>query len=229
MTEGGVVHKQLAEHDQAIVGLCVSSDGKRLAAAGFENRMGLYDTATGEQIEKLACPCRDMRTVVFSPDGKLLAGAGRNGRIRIWNMEDATVLRNIEKAHTQRVRALAFSPDGLHLASAGEDRATRVWSVATGQKQSELKAPTAKILAMCYLADDRLATAGSDNAIRIWGLTSGQQLNVLQGHTGSVAALAYRDGTIVSGSFDTTVRLWQLDGQSVASGGRKSPESARRE
>ncbi len=53
-----------------------------------------------------------------------------------------------------------------------------------------------------------LATAGSDNTIHLWNLSTRQQLGKLTGHTGSVAALAYQNGTLVSGGFDTQLRVW---------------------
>ena len=55
-----------------------------------------------------------------------------------------------------------------------------------------------------------VATAGSDNLIHLWDLTARRDLGQLPGHTGSVSALAYRDGVLVSGGFDTFVRIWQI-------------------
>ena len=58
-----------------------------------------------------------------------------------------------------------------------------------------------------------VATAGSDNLIHLWDLTARRDLGQLPGHTGSVSALAYRDGVLVSGGFDTFVRIWQIPPQ----------------
>ena len=58
-----------------------------------------------------------------------------------------------------------------------------------------------------------MATAGSDNIIRLWDLSTRRELGQLTGHAGSVSALAYQDGILVSGGFDTFLRIWQVPDQ----------------
>jgi WD40 repeat protein len=68
------------------------------------------------------------------------------------------------------------------------------------------------VFAAVFLNDQTLATAGSDDRIRIWDLATRTVTKELVGHTGSVASLAC-DGTgtlLVSGSYDTTLRIWNL-------------------
>ncbi|MEM8680264.1 MAG: protein kinase, partial [Planctomycetota bacterium] len=57
-----------------------------------------------------------------------------------------------------------------------------------------------------------LAAGGTDNSIQVWDVTSGTRLATLAGHSGSVATLAARGDLLVSGSFDTTIRVWTLSG-----------------
>jgi WD40 repeat protein len=117
------------------------------------------------------------------------------------------------KAHGQRIRSLRFSPDGATLASAGEDGVVKLWDVAKGTLAGEFSCRPGKVLAMLYVGGDRLATAGSDNHVCLWDLKTGRATARMEGHTGSVAALACdKEGTLlVSGSFDTTVRVWPLN------------------
>jgi WD40 repeat protein len=153
-----------------------------------------------------------MRTVAFSPDGSRLVGGGRNGRLRLWDATNGQTLHNWN-AHTGRIRALTFSPDGMRLASAGEDRQILIWDVGTAGKLIALDSMGAKVLAISFCGPNQLASGGSDNAIRIWDLESKQEVKRLTGHTGSIATLDchHAQRLLISGSFDTTARVWRLD------------------
>jgi WD40 repeat protein len=159
-----------------------------------------------------------MRNVAFSPNDGILAGGGGNGVVRLWDLKEGRVLREFE-THRQRIRGLAFSPDGSLLASSGDDRVLRITSVHGADPGFALSVHPAKVLSLVFYAPRRVATAGSDNLIRLWDLAARREIGRLAGHSGSVAALAITDDTLVSGSFDTTVRLWNRPGDARDKGG----------
>ena len=82
-------------------------------------------------------------SVAFSPDGRLLAVTGEDGRLTLWNartLAPAGELRGM-RGHSQ---ALAFSPDGKLLAAAegtdatddGSRQPLRVWTCAGARSQA---------------------------------------------------------------------------------------------
>jgi WD40 repeat protein len=113
---------------------------------------------------------------------------------------------------TKRIHALAFSADGKRLAAAGDERVIRVLDTATAKTVVVLPAEPAKILSLCYCGPNLLAAGCTDNDIRIWDLNAQKIENQLTGHTGSVGALRYdtETGELISGSYDTTARVWRL-------------------
>jgi len=65
-----------------------------------------------------------------------------------------------------------------------------------------------KIYSTALLENNLLAVGGSDNQIHLWQLADLQKMGTLKGHTGTVACLDYAAHRLVSGSYDTQVRIW---------------------
>jgi WD40 repeat protein len=219
---------QLPACDNTVASVCFHPNSHQLALVGFSNSLKIVNTSTGQISQELVCPCGDMRTVTFSPGGARMAVAGRNGKIRIWNVNNGTQERDIE-TDGRRIRTLAFSPDGSRLAAAGSSQSIRVLDTATGETVMTLSTRPAMTYALLFIDNHRLATGGTDNRIWIWDLNSRQAVTQLVGHTGTVAALACdsHGTTLVSGSYDTTVRIWNLaDGVAPATASRGA-DSAR--
>ena len=219
---------QTAACDNAIAAVCFHPNSQQVAVVGFSRGMQIVNTSSGHTSQHLACPCGDVRTVVFSPDGARLAAAGRNGRVRIWNVADGSRERDIP-TDRRRIRGLAFSPDGRQLAAAGTSADIRIFDVATGDELMKLETRPAKVHALLFLDQVTLATGGTDNRIWIWDLNTRQVTRRLEGHTGTVAALACdASGSIlVSGSYDTTLRVWKLDEDATPEVARSQNQSVR--
>ncbi len=70
--------------------------------------------------------------MAFAPNAPVLASAGGDGTVRLWNVEDpaAPIPLGIPvAAHVSGAGSVAFAPDGNILASAGYDRAVRLWDL----------------------------------------------------------------------------------------------------
>jgi len=149
-------------------------------------------------------------SVAFSPDGKLLATAGTDGEIHLYQVSDWKQLLAC-KGHTNWVPSLAFSPDGSILASGSSDCTVRLWDVGTGQCLQAFREHNNEIWSVAFGSDgDTLISGSNDHTIKLWSVSTGACLKTLQGHTSWVISVALSpDGrTLASGSDDNTIRLW---------------------
>ena len=74
-----------------------------------------------------------VRSVSFSPDGKLLASGSHDKTVKLWDVATGREIRTLE-GHSGGVISVSFSPDGKLLASGSEDGTTRLWNAQTGKE-----------------------------------------------------------------------------------------------
>ena len=198
--------------DNAVNSIAYSPDGATLAAVGFDESLHLFVTSTGKLTKRIATSCEDLRSVAYAPDGNRLAAAGRLGVVVVCDVSETNVRFEI-RTSLKRVRGVAYSPDGSTIVTAGEGHSIETWDAATGESKGRFSSKPGKIHAFTFCGAEQFATGGADNAIRLWDLRRGAELRQLRGHVGSVAALAYDSttDTLVSGGFDTAIRVWRLD------------------
>jgi WD40 repeat protein len=101
----------------------------------LERAILLWDATTGKRLATAYTP--DASALCVSPDGRQLAEAGADMRIRIRNADTLAVEKEF-RAHDGPVTDLAWHPTQPVLASASEDLNVRFWSLTNGIQLGEL-------------------------------------------------------------------------------------------
>ncbi len=207
----GALARTLTLNTPAIYATQFDPQGSVFGVVGFTPKLSIYRSEGQLQME-LDCPCRDMRALAFSPDGRMLAAAGQDGRLAIWEIATGRQIHLIQ-ADRRRVRSVEFSPDSAKIATGGEGLNVTVWDVLTGQPLYSLPSRPGKVLSMLFLDSNQLVTGGTDNVVRVWDVQEQTETMRLVGHTGTVTSLALdrTRNVLVSGSYDTSLMFWDLN------------------
>lgn len=114
--------------------------------------------------------------------------------------------------HGGMVRALAVSADGSKVLTGSFDYSARLWDFVEQKELGVLDEHTGPVNAVAFVGDGKRGlTAGNDGTVILWDLDTLKPLRRLNGHQNRVMALAVAGGVAASGSWDRTVRIWDLD------------------
>jgi len=155
-----------------------------------------------------------VHTVAWSPDGHLLASAGSNRTVKLWNAATGKEVLTY-KGHKDYVFWVAFSPDGRRIASCAQERHIRIWDPASGTDLLTLKGHSGSVLYVAFDATGkRLASTGSDRTIRVWDMDSGKQLvaTVPTSIMSHCVALNPAGDRVAAVTRDGRVHVWEVPG-----------------
>nr|XP_020477447.1 autophagy-related protein 16-1 isoform X1 [Monopterus albus]XP_020477450.1 autophagy-related protein 16-1 isoform X1 [Monopterus albus]XP_020477452.1 autophagy-related protein 16-1 isoform X1 [Monopterus albus]XP_020477453.1 autophagy-related protein 16-1 isoform X1 [Monopterus albus]XP_020477454.1 autophagy-related protein 16-1 isoform X1 [Monopterus albus]XP_020477455.1 autophagy-related protein 16-1 isoform X1 [Monopterus albus]XP_020477456.1 autophagy-related protein 16-1 isoform X1 [M len=122
---------------------------------------------------------------------------------------------HVFEAHDGEVNAVKFSPGSRLLATGGTDRRVKLWEVIAGhcEPKGALTGSNAGITSIDFdSAGSYLLAASNDFASRIWTVDDYRLRHTLTGHSGKVLSARFLldNARIVSGSYDRTLKLWDL-------------------
>jgi WD40 repeat protein/tRNA A-37 threonylcarbamoyl transferase component Bud32 len=204
--------------DGTAYGLCFDRSGTRLATAGAEGIVKVWNVVEGRMTHLIRAHRDWAAGVAFSSDGRRLATSGQDGIVRIWDIgpdggEGGREL-HVLTGHDGPVFGVSFSPDGRRVASAGSDGTVRVWEPAAAGSGSiaVLRGHEGEVMALAFHPDGRrIASGGADRRVRIWDSSDGRELASFRADTAQrINAVAYSpDGTrLAVGSHDRSVAIW---------------------
>lgn len=110
-------------------------------------------------------------------------------RVRLWWVNDGSLMRTLEGGHNGAVWSVAFSPDGSLLATtvAAEDGLINLWQVEDGSLRQQISGHASRVRDVQFSPDGQLlASASIDWTVRLWNVADGSQRHRLVGHQGPV-------------------------------------------
>lgn len=218
------VLRRIPDQEGKVNAVHFTPDGEFLVIAtgiaGLRGVAAVHAVATGQRVREIGGDAH--RDILFdaeiSPDGKLLATAGYDRVIRIWEFASGKHLRQLP-SHNGAVFDLAFSPDSRLLLSASGDSTGKVWDVTSGERLDTLNQPLAEQFRIGFTPDGKfILGAGADNRVRLWRLLSREAAKINPvvharfAHEDDIGTMAVsRDGKwLATASADRALKLWRL-------------------
>ncbi|MEG4170956.1 MULTISPECIES: TIR domain-containing protein [unclassified Microcoleus] len=179
--------------------------------------------AAGDARERnlLTASTQAVASLALSPDGKILASAGDDGMIRLWDTDGYPIgqpMDPLPNGVTPALHSVAWSPDGKKIVSGDAEGTIRLWNISGKLINQGFKGHQGRVSSIRFSPDGKtLVSSGADGTIRLWDTDGNPVGKPFQGHKGGINSIALSpDGkTIVSGGDDKTVRLWTRQGQLI--------------
>ncbi|KAG6841096.1 hypothetical protein C0991_001903 [Blastosporella zonata] len=163
----------------------------------------------------------DMNTLSYAPDGQTIATGGDDGKVKVWSTHSGFCFVTFTE-HSAPISSVAFAKNGSVLFSASLDGTVRAYDLIRYRNFRTFTSPS-PVQFSCLAVDPsgEVVAAGSTDSYEVflWSVQTGKLLDVLSGHEGPVSALAFSPSganQLASGSWDKTVRLWNVFGRSRA-------------
>jgi periodic tryptophan protein 2 len=181
----------------------------------------VWEHTSESNILKQSSHLDTMTTLSYSPDSTRLVTGSDDGLIKIWDIASGFHIATFTE-HTSAVTGSAYSKRGNILFTSSLDGSVRAWDMLRYRNFRTFTAPT-RLSFACVAIDpsaEVVCAASHDSFdIHLWSVQTGALLDRLSGHEGPVSTLAFTpDGrNLVSGSWDRTIRVWNVFDRSQTS------------
>ena len=194
--------------------LVISPDSAEIFTGGSTGVVGIWGVNTRQSVGTVTTGAA-IGAMALSPNGKLLAVAGYDGIIRIYDTASHAQVATLhgDEGH---IWSMAFSPDGSTLAAGSN--VLQWWDVAADKLIADEDSPGGDVTDVAFSPDGTILTAGGYEIVGLWDARTRQLVATLSlGADGTSASAAYpngmsfsRSGAVLAIGYGGTLQFWNV-------------------
>ncbi|KAG6810759.1 hypothetical protein H0H92_010441 [Tricholoma furcatifolium] len=212
----------LSISQEKISSVAINSSGEWLAFGAKKlGQLLVWEWQSESYVLKQQGHYYDMNTLSYAPDGQTIATGGDDGKVKVWSTHTGFCFVTFTE-HTAPISSVSFAKHGSVLFSASLDGTVRAYDLVRYRNFRTFTSPS-PVQFSCLAVDPsgEVVAAGSTDSFEVflWSVQTGKLLDVLAGHEGPVSSLAFSPSganQLASGSWDKTIRIWNVFGRSRA-------------
>lgn len=208
---------EVAQHAGGITRIELRPDGARVASAGEDGRVILWDPATGELEQEISRQPSWVEHLAWSSDGRTLAAAAEK-TVYLWRDGESLGAWYDPR---RRVLDMAWAPDGKRLATAA-NKGLFLWYIGGHEAVRLMEFPGAPVAAAWDRTGGSLAVGTQDGFLQIWqqGKNAPARQLTMRGYPSKVGCLDWHPSQpVIASAGGPDVVLWETQG---AGAGRKA-------
>ena len=211
---------EIKDLDSAVISVCYGPNGVIMAATD-DGVMYRWDRASGALMGRIDDQPGGIHGIEVSHDGTVFVTWNSAGTVSLRDAARLDVIHDWTVDAT--VEQVVISRDARWAAAGGSEGHLVIWNIATGETELDCQIlnGTSTVRSLNFSQEGDLLAAGQiDRTITVWSVPDGERVGMLPGHEEAVSALWFPPGaeTLVSTSWDGTIRTWRLDSSSRLGG-----------
>jgi WD40 repeat protein len=206
----GLKIHSLSGHSDWVRTIGYSPDGSLIVSGSADNTAILWNASSGALLQTFTGHSGEVYAVDISSNGSVVVTGASDGYFKLWNASTGAELDSVYVA-IGGMKSIAFSSDDKQIALCAIN-SFRIYDAVTRVLDSSIGG-FGSISSMIVTQDWKTVAVADNNNIRIHNVTDGTSITTLFGHSGTVTGTAINsDGSLLAtGSYDETVRLWDME------------------
>ncbi|ETO33580.1 WD-40 repeat protein [Reticulomyxa filosa] len=209
--------RKFVEHTSYVSSAQITTDGRFLVSGSYDHLLYIWNLQSRMILYRLQGHSDFVNSVDVSSGCERIVSASDDRTVGVWDIAQGKQIHCLKGHYNSTTDARFRKGQFNEIVSSSYDNTVRLWDLRVGTKEVKTLRHLDGVTGVDFSpVTNTVASSCFDKIVHVWDLAStNEEVNLLKGHTEKVMKARFSsDGLlVVSASFDTTVRLWDVEGE----------------